>query len=257
MIPQENTQMALLFVVVATVTFTFNSASPTKAVEIVAPAGFEDLEGNLSNNPGDSYPGGANSTPDGFRIQELFLASDFSPLGPGPFVITAAAYRPDISVIGAVSSEFDISALNLSTTTKNSLDSRFEDNYGVGGSTTVLSGVVQLDTDGVARPGGLPHDFDYVFDFQTPYVYDPQEGNLLVEFSIANDLGVNQTWFDATGDVSGRTVFAFADDAVFASNTPNRIGIMQFTIVPEPSSLLLSLLGPAAVLLSRSVRTRR
>jgi hypothetical protein len=92
----------------------------------------------------------------------------------------------------------------------------------------------------------VPHDFDYVFDFQTSYVYDPQQGNLLVEFIVANGVPPTNTWQDAT-DSESRLVFALADDAEVANITLDEITVKQFTIIPEPTTILLTILGMASV----------
>jgi hypothetical protein len=210
------------------------SVARAEAITVVSPAGFEDTEGNILHNGPSPYPISTETVfPDGFRIQELHPASDSLSLGPGPFMITSMAMRPDVSVTGPVFAEWNITALNLSTTTTTQLATIFDNNYGTGGFTTVLSGIVQLETDGVPRPGGLPHDFDYVFDFQTPYVYDPQQGNLLVESIVANGVPPTNTWQDAT-DSESRLVIARPDDAEFADITLDEITIKQFTFASEP-----------------------
>jgi hypothetical protein len=209
------------------------SVARAEAITVVFPAGFEDTEGNTLHNDPSPYPDSTETiVEDGFRIQELHPASEFLSLGSGPFVISSMAFRPDVSVTGPVFAEWQITALNLSTTTTQ-LGTIFDNNYGTGGFTTVLSGIVQLETDGVPRPGGLPHDFDYVFDFQTPYVYDPQQGNLLQESIVANGVPPTNTWQDAT-DSESRLVLTLDDDAEFADITLDEMTIKQFTFASEP-----------------------
>jgi hypothetical protein len=232
-----NTRILFGGVALAAVTGCMQSFT-ANAGTIVLPPAFEDAEGNYVHNPSSPYPDRRENrpTPDGFRLQELYSASSFSALGPGPFVISSMAYRPDMSVDEPVSAEWDITALNLSTTTVGSIRSKFEDNYGEGGSVNVLSGIVPLETDGVPRPGGLPHEFDYVFNFRTPYVYDPQQGNLLAEFISVTDLPPARDWHDAINPASPgpkRLALAFAADAEAATILLDEFTVTQFTIAPE------------------------
>jgi MYXO-CTERM domain-containing protein len=212
----------------------FIAAARAQEVTLVAPPGFEDREGNAVANP--TGPGSVDGGPDGIRLQMLYLAEYFSPAGPGPFVITGWAGRPDVSVDEPVSAEYEYT-VNLTTTEVDSLTSSFVGNYGSSGiATTVFSGMVQEETDGVPRSGGLPHDFDYVIEFETPYVYDPSEGNLLFEQISPTNYTTRPIWRDFHEFGSGPNLFAFNDNpaSLFAQFTGQVNQIAQFTFVPEP-----------------------
>jgi hypothetical protein len=137
----------------------------------------------------------------------------------------------------------------MSTTTReaDSLSDTFAHNCGADGVTQVFSGSVQFQTDGVLRGNGLPHEFDYVVEFDTPYVYDPQKGNLLLDMASPTDIGTAFLWTD--GDL--RTVahvLALSEGAQTGVPGPGEF-VTQFMIVPEPSSWLSSLVAVAIFLL--------
>ena len=115
----------------------------------------------------------------------------------------------------------------------------FADNYGPSGATKVFSGTMQFQTDGASTGGGLPHDFDYVFDFDLPYLYDPAQGNLLFEFIATTD----NPWIWTDGAGQSQFTFALTPDAEVANFAAPAIIVTQFSAVPNPSTLLQDLLA--------------
>ena len=120
-----------------------------------------------------------------------------------------------------------------------SLSTTSVDNYGTGGFTEVFSGTMRFETDGIPRGGGLPHEFDYVAEFDTPYFYNPQEGNLLVELIITFDEGTSPwNWYDGDDGTGSTFVFAISADAEEASFPPfPGLDVMKCTVIPEPVTL--------------------
>ena len=254
---QTTTQRILLFLAVALLL----PISATEAqLTAVSPAGTDTTEGGLIVFPFQTpYPDfpepGAG---DRFRQQELTPASVFESLGPGPFSITGIAWRPDTSVNGPVSAEWEIVALNLSTTTRDadSMSTTFADNYGADGFEEVFSGTVQLQTDGIRQDAEMPHKFDYVFEFDRPYTYDPDQGNLLVEMIAAADFPANNDWIWTDG-AEGEGVFAvfgLADSPEAFASFPLII-VTEFSVVPEPSTSFSAALGLVGLLAWRRKRT--
>ena len=185
-------------------------------------------------------------TPDGWRGQELHSKSAFASLGQGPFEIAGFAWRPDVSVNAPVSTEWEFT-LYASTTTKEgeSLSTTFADNYGPDGATQVFAGTVPLETDGVPEDGGL-HSFDYVFKFDTPYVYNPMEGNLLFEYVSPDNLADVWVWADGEDQINWSSFGLSASAQESLEPTPG-LWISQFTIIPEPSTHLLCIIALAIV----------
>ena len=133
--------------------------------------------------------------------------------------------------------EWDVLELNLSTTPRGALTGTFADNHGAD-VTTVLSGNVQLETD-AGGPRNGPRDFDYVFDFDTPFPYDPAQGNLLSECVLGPNSG--PTFHDARRSAPDRTrlVFSLAGpDAEFSERSGKAVSVTQFTVVPIPPTFL-------------------
>ncbi len=212
-----------------------------QSIAVVSPPGFEDTDGNTLFLPTDSpFPApGPMGTPDGWRAQELHAASVFKTLGTGPFTITELAWRPDISVDGPISTAWDLT-LNLSTTMTqpDSLSTRFADNYGNAGFTQVFDGTLPLETEGVPRGEGLPHQFDYVVQFDPPYQYEPSQGNLLVEWIARSDLADTWGWVDADSRTGG-FVFDPSSAAEEARFGGPGLFVTQFSVIPETQEVLL------------------
>ena len=142
---------------------------------LVSPAGLENTEG-------DTVRMSSPAPPDGFRGQIIFDSSDFSGLPQGHNTMSWMAWRPNFDV--TMHNEFTTAlALRLSTTDAESgaLSNTFADNTGID-ETLVYSGPITLQTDGSEDAEG-PQPFDYVIEFDPPFVYDPNQGNLLVDLT--------------------------------------------------------------------------
>ena len=221
--------------------FGIHSVTTAQLVTSISPAGSEHTDGDLVVFPFFSpFPNAPPQPSDGFRFQELHPTA-FDSMGSGPFFITSMAWRPDSSVNGPVFGGWEVEALNLSTTTTEpgSMSLTFSDNYGPGGATTVFSGTMQFQTEGVPTGGGLPHDFDYVFDFDVPYRYDPAQGNLLFEFIATTE----NPWIWTDGAGQSQFTFALSPAAEVANFAAPGIIVTQFSAVPDPSTLLQDLLA--------------
>ena len=205
-------------------------------------------------SPSGKSPG-PMGTPDGWRAQELHAASVFKTLGTGPFTITKLASQTDISVDGPISTAWDLT-LNLSTTMTqpDSLSTRFADNYGNAGFTQVFDGTLPLETEGVPRGEGLPHQFDYVVQFDPPYQYEPSQGNLLVEWIAGSDLADTWGWVDADSGTGG-FVFDPSSAAEEARFGGPGLFVTQFSVIPETQEVLL--VAPPGLQPEREVRLSR
>ena len=140
---------------------------------LVVPNGFEYLEGNswITNpmtDPGDP----------GFRQQILISHLQFKSIYE-PIWISGWDFRPDAQVLTPRQFTYYDADVWLSTTTKtpSSMSSLFANNTG-DDETLVFSGDMMLSTSG----GSGLKDFDYTTELQTPFCYDPNEGNLLIDF---------------------------------------------------------------------------
>lgn len=188
-----------------------------------------------------------------YRLQQVYGAADFAPLGPGPHVITRIDWRTDVSVTGPISYPSERFLMKLSTTKAepNQLDPVFAANVGIR-ETTVVDGPVTLTSTSEVMADGT-HVFDYGFDFQQPYVYDPADGNLLADLTVINAEGpllLDLAWVGTTTvTTSAYWTGSLGPDSPVAATTNDTIGgqyggnIVRFTIVPEPSTIGSLLLG--------------
>ena len=197
------------------------------------------------------------------RYQQVYDATEFSALS-GPAEITKILFRPDV-VGHAFSSTLSDIRIDLSTTSASAggLSSTFASNVGAD-DTIVYGGAAGSSlslSSSFTGPSGGPKAFDIAINLTTPFLYDPSQGNLLLD--VRNFGGGFTTPFDAettsgstvsraatfrTGNVSSSTAdFTDSEGLVteFEFRTP--------TATPEPSAWLL--LGTCVVLALKRIRT--
>jgi hypothetical protein len=188
------------------------------AATIVSPDGFQNVEGDSAGGPPTSFT----------RVQYLYPASDFSSLSKHQII--GIAWRPD-EATGALTTSADSFTVRLSTTAVTELSTVFADNIGQD-EKVVFEGSLTITT----AAEQLPRGFDFAVQFQTPFRYDPDQGNLLVEFTTSG--------FDSGGwRVDNRNVFSGPitlvqsgnPSATVASGTFRTLAVMQFTYIAEPT----------------------
>jgi hypothetical protein len=123
----------------------------------------------------------------GFHQQELVGSGQF---GSGPILINQIAFRA-YPGSGPVNSTSPSLSLHLSTSpfypnTNNGhtlISTTYADNIGPD-NTLVYSGPVSFTSQGCAGPSACPFDMSIVFT--TPFLYDPSQGQLLLDFQYAS-----------------------------------------------------------------------
>jgi PEP-CTERM motif len=236
-------------------------ASPALATTLIVPG---PATGNAQAPTPFNYYGSSGS-----RVQQIYASSFF----PGAELIDGCSFR---AYPGAAPSFFfgnsvDISdaVIQLSTTADESgslPSATFADNLG-SDAKTVFSGALDLAT---AATGTGPQPFDYTVSFSQPFMYDPADGNLLLDVTIPSGATVSGQGF---GFLTFDTVNTIDDgiysvvnisDGEAASGTLSTAGaITAFSVssaaVPEPSTWLAMLTGfgilGAAMWKRRSVST--
>lgn len=210
----------------------------TRAQVFVSPRNYVTAEGS----------GGLNSAPfnNVCRYQQIYAASEFAPL-TGPRLITQIAFRADTTQPSAFTRTFTNIQVNLSTTTRaiNALNSTFASNVG-SNDTVVFSGSLSFTTANTIA-FGTAKQFDMVINLTTPFLYDPNAGNLLLD--IRNFSSGSVAYFDGASDSSGSRVrLNFLDGSTSgATGTVQAFGICtRFTfqkimptgpVVPELAAL--------------------
>ena len=119
------------------------------------------------------------------------------------------------------------------------LSTTFAENLGTN-NTLVFDGTVNLSTGNLPGPGNT-RQFDYVFRFTTPFLYDPAAGNLLVDLQIVAN-GSALTFDTVSGDPAIGKVFAFGSSTA-ATGDLQFSHPTQFTFVPEPTVAVSVLSG--------------
>lgn len=206
------------------------AGSPRALAEVgtvLVPPGLENTEGSGSFASHD--PPGS-----GFRSQDLYLADEFSSLPDGRGVLDGLAWRPDRTVRHPRVTFCSDSEIRLSTTEAepaSGLSRTLGRNVG-GDETLVYSGDLRLETDG-AGPSSGPREFDYVVDFQKPFLYDSSQGNLLVDWSCGPG-SRGAPLFDAvTTRESRRMVWAWSPSASSAADWRDAARVVQFQFLPD------------------------
>jgi len=231
------TKILLFFAV-----FCVSTAFLRAATNVVVPGGLANVEGNSSVND--------FMTASSFRMQMVFNASQFGFLSSSPGlsnIINSISFRPDGASSGDVLSVFGGGSVTLSTTPRgpDNLSSVFADNIGAD-AVTVYSGGVTFG--GSYFPGQSPQPFGNSLIATTPFNYIPSHGNLLVDIRAGGGQILLPGALDsqnAVGDSVSR-VFASSSSAVSGvADSLGPVGRFSFTIVPEPSAWLLTMVGLA------------
>jgi hypothetical protein len=202
------------------------AATGTASANVFSPGGVG--AGNINNiYPFDIGDIGLSSQ----RYQQVYGSSDF---GSSPITITGLAFTPATGFTAPFSSVLPNVDISLSTTAApvDGLSSTFAANVGAD-STLVFGGPLPLSS------AGIPGVFDMVIPFTTPFTYDPERGNLLLD--VENFADGTTTHFGtelASGDTVSRVV---ADNDVNSPTafTVDTAGLVTefVTVVPEPSSI--------------------
>lgn len=224
---------------------------------------------NLTVAPGSaaSSPGNAQGvTPirfygaGGSRVQEVYSSSFFD--GLGPQLISALQFRPfpGASPSGFFSDTVNISNIQVSLSTTAFLDESgtplsavFANNIGADNQ-TVYSGALTLQT---AATGIPVRNFDYTISFQTPFLYNPALGNLLLDVLIPTTATVSGSGFGFLTFDNVNTlndgIFSVIDinnGAALIGTTDTSGAITRFTstdvtvsAIPEPETYAMMLAG--------------
>ena len=200
----------------------------------------------LATNDGN---GTSTSTagPASVRWLHIHDASQFGALS-GPSFLTQFAYRPD--TIPGQSGPRSLTLQIYASTTSRSvagLSTTFAENLGPN-NTLVFDGTVILLTANLPGPGNT-RQFDYVFPFTTPFLYDPAAGNLVLDLQIEAS-GSAVTFDTVSGDPAIGRVFAFGSSTATTGNI-QASHVTQLTFVPEPTVAVSVLFGLGLLIAKR------
>jgi hypothetical protein len=196
------------------------------------------------------------------RFQQIYGSGQFSGVG-GPLLISAFANRaaPGTGAASLSATSVDVYASTTRYFSNNNggealfLRDTFATNLGPD-NTLVFSGPVDVRSPGCAGPGVCP--FDFIFPLSTPFLYDPTQGRLLLDFHIVGLSGSGsfdsvRFTFPPGGSVAG--VVGPLGDPTGSVFTDGNITQFTYQVVPEPASgaLLLGGLGALVALRRRAI----
>jgi hypothetical protein len=193
-------------------------------IGVVSPSATATMEANDNATP--------NLVP--ARIQHLILASDFANLPGSNQRIVAFNFRADATQNQSISWNNGGERVWMSTTSLNTLATNFDSNHGAD-KTLVHDGDLPFPLLATGPAGG-PKNFAAGTRLNTPFVYDPSKGNLLIDRLI---FGVNPSAL-ATIDTQLTSFNRFlvstnpnSPTGILASELP----VLRFEFVPEPSTV--------------------
>jgi len=201
-------------------------------------------------------PGG-QQTVTSMRYQQIYGASAFSAIDSGGEYITHISFALDESVTRPTY-VWSIPNIQISlSTTPSAVDSLspvFANNVGV--NDTTVYGPGQL---GFFTLGGRVE-----ISLNNPFLYNPASGNLLLDVRVFDGTGPFDMFFPTLNAQNSSTdqVARIYATSVGASSAEVRDSLGLFTVfetraVPEPSSLVLFLLGGISIFAFARTRTRR
>lgn len=214
----------------------------TQAANLVVPQSNRLVEGTTNN----LFPFQNVRT---MRYQQVYAASEFAQVNSA-IEITKIAFRPD----GGLTQGFPFSVtipsvqIDLSTTTNDSLKPVFDTNTGADNVTVFPKGPLALSS-AYTGPKGGPKDFDIIINLTTPFIYNPADGNLLLDVRNSSEKVIDAVGFDCENGASFNHVISrqFAIDVTqttaIGGDTYGLVTQFVYIAVPEPSTLLLLALG--------------
>jgi hypothetical protein len=206
-------------------------ASAHAAQQLVVPGGLTNTEGNSFS--GDLFVNGIA------HLQQVYSASEFAFLGAPTGRVDAISFRLDGETGQSFAGVWPSVSVFVSTTTRSpdSLSAAFSDNIGADVIRVFGGGLVISAMD-----SSQPQPFAVRIPFQTPFLYDPARGNLVIDILA---LGTRNLSLDAQmtfGDGVGR-VFANPDALSGTVDTLGLVTRFDITPIPEPSTVALLLVG--------------
>lgn len=192
------------------------------------------------------------------RFQQLYDFAGDDILGiQGPFLIRSISFREDATHQFGFTSYFRDFQLNLSTTSRSDdgLSSVFSENVGADDRVVIPRGEFRIGASQV------------IIRLTTPFLYNPREGNLLLDIRNYGGGGtgwaippfVGSAYLDALNTLGDGVSSVSATSINALSGSTSTLGLVttfHMTQVPEPSSLVMATFAALLAFGIRWVRPR-
>ena len=207
-----------------------SSMATAETIPIVSPAANTNTEGSGSRRP--------NLVP--LRVQHLIPAANFAELPDSNHQLVAFNFRADRSQTTSLDWGYGVEQIWMSTTERDQLTDVFADNHGVD-KTLVYDGPIKYSLLGTGPADG-PRDIANGPLLQTPFHYDPSQGNLLIEQLTFVDNPSQQANIDIQLEVPGRLLINDVNPDSATGSLLTSVPVLQFEFaaVPEPSTFVLT-----------------
>lgn len=220
-----------------------------QAQSVVFPGSAVGVEGDSYNAwPFDIGALGQTSQ----HYQQIYNGSGFGDV-TDPIAITSMAFRPDASFGSPFTQTLEGLTIKIGSTNAGVYNGGLVEGasfLSTSGFQTVYNGSLMLSSSHTGPSGG-PMAFDIIVNFSTPFIYDPSDGNLLLDVYNAN--GSFTTAFDSVtllnDDIS--RIFTYDSPSFGEATYADSWGLVtKFNYeqpnnnVPEPTAL--GMLAPAA-----------
>jgi len=219
-----------------------------------APARADDIQVVVPNSK-DGFAGIGNTRPFSFapaRYQQLNFAAEFGAI-TGPSLITEVAFRAGPTATPFTHTVADLQ-VNLSTAAVTPLSASYATNVG-SDDTVVFAGPLAMN---VASPMGGLRPFEIVIPLQTPFLYDPSAGDLLLDLRLIDNPNPTEAKFIDSLTIPSALARVYCSSGCSVDDSGGSIDggflITRFTFAPEPGS---GLAGAVAILaLGMAARAR-
>lgn len=216
--------------------------------QIVVPNALANVEGNSSAS--DPF------TSSSFRLQMVFDASQFAIPAGASGRINSIWFRLDSTAINDPAMFFGGGSVTLSTTPvgPDGLSSVFANNTGPN-AVTIFNGAMSFG--GTYQSEANPQPFRQTFIATSPFWYNPQQGNLLLDIRGRSGQAFFPGSLDAQSTIGDSVSRVFANSELLTSGTADTLSfVVRFdtTVVPEPSTWTLTALGLATLLMFKRRR---
>jgi hypothetical protein len=203
-----------------------------EVIKIVTPPSLANVEGSSFAAPA-AVPR---------RIQFLIPASDFAGLPESHQRIVGFNFRSDAAQNQPFEWTSSDSQIWLSTTDKTpqTLTNTFDDNHGAD-KKLVHDGAFNLPLLGTGPPQG-PRDIADGPRLDTPFDYDPSQGNLLLEWMRFDSGNTPRIDNQPSTDPGFRVLLNQTSATAVTGSFNNVPAVIRFEFVPEPSTLILAAL---------------